>query len=331
MSTPPNPPNWPQGAPPQGYWPPPPQPGNPLGAIIGVIAIVGILVLAAVAYAVFQGPNGGEEAQKRGEVERRAADGDLQGMMEAGDYYKEGFMTDASDENKVIGRDYLKAREWYQKAAAKFGSPQAMDRIGYLYVHGGWGIKQDFAAARQWFEKGAAAGGPEAMDSLGDLYYNGYGVESDGQTARQWHDRANAARGKEQADYTIARLEKAANAGDVSAMNGIADIYMWGRGIPTDRAKARDWYEKAVATGGKGSVAAMTNLGDLYMSGDGIAPDYPRAHDLLEKAAATGNRDAMCKLAEFYSDYHKTGMQDLEKSRQWNDKCHEIANGAPTH
>jgi len=313
--------------------PPLPPQSRPTSPVVLILAIAGalfLLVLGVISVLVTGGRSGysDDEARDRREIERRANDGDLQAMIEAGDKWKEG-LEDASDESKAIGRDYLKAREWYQKAVDKFGSAEAMDRIGQLYLRGGWGIRQDYATAREWFERGAAAGGTGAMNSLAAIYRDGTGVEADTQTSRQWEERARATAQKQYAGEEIPKLEKAAATGDVSAMNKLGTFYHDGNGVPKDYAKARDWWEKAAATGQKGSVWAMYSLGDLYMasgsgSGPGVQYDQAKALEWYHKAADAGSRDAMCMIADL-------SQNDPAKARLWSNRCHEVANGQAMH
>ena len=68
-------------------------------------------------------------------------------------------------------KNYIKAREWYEKAAA-LGDKDAMFNLGYLYSHG-QGVKQDYVIAREWYEKAAALGHKVAMNNLGNLYCDG--------------------------------------------------------------------------------------------------------------------------------------------------------------
>src|SRR5580704_2405145 len=53
-------------------------------------------------------------------------------------------------------RDYLKAKEKYEKEAAG-GDPEAMRKLGGLYYHGE-GVPQNYQKAKEWSEKAAAAG-----------------------------------------------------------------------------------------------------------------------------------------------------------------------------
>jgi TPR repeat protein len=91
-------------------------------------------------------------------------------------------------------QDYAKAREWYEKAAAK-NDANAMVYLGLLYQNGKGG-PQDYAKAREWYEKAAAKNDPisavYAMYDLGSLYQNGWGVPQDYAKAREWWEKAAA-------------------------------------------------------------------------------------------------------------------------------------------
>jgi len=63
-----------------------------------------------------------------------------------------------------VAQDYAKAREWYEKAAAK-GEANAMANLGALY-QAGLGVAQDFAKARKWYEKAAARARQNAKKRL---------------------------------------------------------------------------------------------------------------------------------------------------------------------
>ena len=64
-----------------------------------------------------------------------------------------------------MAQDYAKAREWFEKAAAK-GDAAAMLNLGVLYeTVKAW--PQDYAKAHEWYEKAAAKGYPDAKDGSG--------------------------------------------------------------------------------------------------------------------------------------------------------------------
>jgi TPR repeat protein len=171
-----------------------------------------------------------------------------------------------------VAQDYVKARDWYEKAAAN-GYANAMSSLGGLYENG-QGVAQDYAKAREWYEKAAAKGDANAMFSLGGLYESGAGVAQDYAKAREWY-------------------EKGADKGGAEAMTNLGVLYEKGYGVTQDHAKAREWFEKAAD---KGEAEAMTNLGWLYQNGQGGAQDYAKARELYEKAADQGNARAMAYL-----------------------------------
>ena len=85
--------------------------------------------------------------------------------------------------------------------------------------------------------------------------------------------------------------EKAAAAGDESAMVSLANLYRDGKdGVQQDYQKARHWYEKAAAIG---NAEAMSNLGVLFRAGRGVAQDYQQARYWYQKAATQGRARAM--------------------------------------
>jgi len=171
-----------------------------------------------------------------------------------------------------VTQDYAKAREWYEKAAAK-GDANAMGNLGWLYQNG-YGVTQDYAKAREWYEKAAAKDNADAMGNLGWLHQNGYGVTQDYAKAREWY-------------------EKAAAKDDAKAMDNLGWLYIKGLGVTQDYAMAREWFEKAAA---KDNADAMGNLGWFYADGKGVEKDFAKAREWYEKAAAKGDEDANLSL-----------------------------------
>lgn len=115
----------------------------------------------------------------------------------------------------------------------------------------------------------------------------------------------------------VLHFRRAAEAGNVDAMNMIGFLYTEGRGVPRDYEKARQWYEKA-AMGG--NVNAMVDLGVLYDSGKGGRLDHVLARQWYEKAASSGSAVAMHNLAYLYENGIGVG-QDHVQARQWYEKC----------
>jgi TPR repeat protein len=167
-----------------------------------------------------------------------------------------------------VAKDYAKAHDWFEKAAAK-GNMDAMYNLGRLYQLG-QGVTKDYAKARDWFEKAANRGDAIAMTNLGMLYVLGSGVPQDYSKAREL-------------------FEKAAATDDAAPMVNLGRLYNLGRRVAKDYvkdvkdAKARDWFEKAVAQGG---VNAKMALERLPIREAELAGRYAEALQLQEGLAA---------------------------------------------
>ena len=77
------------------------------------------------------------------------------------------------------------------QAVAYLGNPTAMANLGVFY-RDGLGVPQDYVKAREWLEKAAKKGDVGAMRNLGFLYLNGEGVARDNGKAREWFAKADA-------------------------------------------------------------------------------------------------------------------------------------------
>lgn len=89
-----------------------------------------------------------------------------------------------------VARDFYKAREWLEKAAA-LDHAGAMEKLGYLYTDG-ISVQQDFKQAFDWHSKAARLGDVDALYNLGIFYLNGWGVEQDFTMAKQYLAAASA-------------------------------------------------------------------------------------------------------------------------------------------
>lgn len=76
-----------------------------------------------------------------------------------------------------------------------------------------------------------------------------------------------------------------AEAGDAEAQVALADLYLYGQGVPADPARAADWYRRAAV---QGDALAQLNLGDLYSRGVAVPRDLIRAYAWLSLSAAQG-------------------------------------------
>ena len=144
---------------------------------------------------------------------------------------------------KGVKQDYVKAFEWYKKAAEQ-GDAWAQNKIGWLYQNG-YGVIQDYAKAFEWYKKAAEQGNADAQGNLGFFYYNGYGVVQNYAKAFEWY-------------------KKAAEQGNAWAQNKLGWLYQNGYGVTQDYAKAFEWYKKAAE---QGNADAQGNVGFFYEQG----------------------------------------------------------------
>lgn len=71
------------------------------------------------------------------------------------------------DNGHGVNRDYVKAREWYEKAIAG-GIVVAMHSLGNLYAKG-FGVNIDIDKAIEWYQKAANAGDGDAANAFARL------------------------------------------------------------------------------------------------------------------------------------------------------------------
>ncbi|MDL2284801.1 sel1 repeat family protein [Oxalobacter sp. OttesenSCG-928-P03] len=125
-----------------------------------------------------------------------------------------------------------------------------------------------YSAAIDAICKKAASGDAMAQYETGLIFYWGtHRMDSAPEKAAAW-------------------FEKAARQGNADAMYLLAEQYTGRReGVKPDAAKAFAWYEKAAV---KGHSLAQVSLAYLYMDGRGVTKDEATARQWLEKARASG-------------------------------------------
>lgn len=157
-------------------------------------------------------------------------------------------------------QDYAKALSLFE-ALGNQGSAEAQHNAGLMYYRG-LGTRSDFAKAMAWYRRSAGQGFAASQYDLGIMYDEGEGVPRDAQAAALWL-RKSAEQGFVQAQVRLAQIlfasqdfkqaffwwQKAADAGDASAMFNIGSAYYAGRGVPKDEAKAMEYYRKAKDAG----------------------------------------------------------------------------------
>jgi TPR repeat protein len=173
-----------------------------------------------------------------------------------------------------VPKDPAKAFTLMKQAAGQ-GHGEAQGGLGYLYS-AGIGTEKDDTQAAAWFRKGAEKGAAKAQFNLGRILLNGRGVAKDEKEAFQWIERAAdqgltealVLQGEscffgdhgQQQDYKKAfvLLQKAAEAGNASAQNLVGMMFMYAKGVKSDRTAAEAWFRKAA---GQGLAKGQANLG----------------------------------------------------------------------
>lgn len=136
-------------------------------------------------------------------------------------------------------KDYAKAVE-YSRKAAELGSAKGQFRLGYCYDEGR-GVNQDYSQAVYWYRKAAEQGYTVAQCNLGNMYALGEGVTKDYAQAVYWWRKA---------------AENESNA----AQSNLGLGYYYGRyGLPIDKIKAKEYFQKAADQGYQKAIDFLKN------------------------------------------------------------------------
>jgi TPR repeat protein len=229
-----------------------------------------------------------------------------------------------------VQKDYLQAREWFQKAANLDNTDAlvALARIQML-AQEITGFPTSFDEARKYLEEAVAAGNPKAYFSIGELYETGNGYLQSSQKALE--------------NFKLS----AEKAGDVNAFVKIANYNYYQIGVPQDKRATiealvevrKRTIDRAVANFAtkilgqiffqvateqtddrnrfqlfelaweyKNPLAADA-LGDLYQKGIGTDRDYKKAIEWYEKSISMESIYGMEKLGYIYI----TGPEDIDR------------------
>jgi TPR repeat protein len=106
---------------------------------------------------------------------------------------------------------------------------------------------------------------------------------------------------------------KAANAGVVTAMIGLARAYDKGRGGAIDLAQAAQWYARAADAS---NASAQAALGTMYEFGEGVPQSLVEALRLYRLASDKGDTSGMASLGFLYAQ-GKGVARDAFAARKW--------------
>ena len=117
-------------------------------------------------------------------------------------------------------------------------------------------------------------------------------------------------------------LFQAAAEGNAIAQDKLGMMYVTGKGVPKDDAKAFEWFQKAAA---QGYALAQYDLGYMYAAGRGVPKDDAKAFEWYQKAAAQGNASAQNFLGVMYASGQGVPKDDT-KAFEWYLKAAEQGN-----
>jgi TPR repeat protein/Zn-dependent protease with chaperone function len=117
-------------------------------------------------------------------------------------------------------------------------------------------------------------------------------------------------------------LEAAAERGDGDAENRLGIMYLFGRLVPQDTAKAVFWIGKAAAAG---HAEAENTLGIMYLRGRGVSQDSVVAAQWFRRSAEQGSANGENDLGEMY--FAGTGVpRDDVSAVEWFRKAADKGN-----
>jgi TPR repeat protein len=160
----------------------------------------------------------------------------------------------------------------------------------------GEGLPRDQQAATGWYGRAAEQGHVRAALELNHRRHEGEAIEA---------DEAKIA----------AVLRSEAEASDTDAMRALADMTLYGRGVPRDPQEALKLLRHAAENG---SAVAEQDVATLYLRG---APGVPEdIHEGLQWMAASGrhgNIEAMEQLGSLYLNTPNQAARDPVEAYRW--------------
>jgi uncharacterized protein len=167
-----------------------------------------------------------------------------------------------------VPKDRAAAKQQFERAAAK-NHPGALYNLGVMALDSSNGLTPDFAAAAQYFLKSANAGDDNGAYSYGVMLREGKGVPQNVTEGAHW-------------------LKRAADGGIIAGEVEYAIMLFNGDGVPKDEAGAVKILRVAAA---KGNPIAQNRLAHLYVVGRVVGRDLAKAAAWNAFAKAGGLTD----------------------------------------
>lgn len=140
-------------------------------------------------------------------------------------------------------------------------------------------------------------GWDDAALMLGTMYQAGQGTASDPKEAIAWYTRLAGAALKKEHYAKFNPLDPERATPRIEAQLRLAEMYMAGKGVARDPARARAWYKEAEQLD---FLPARFTLGQMYAAGYGGAKDMAAAVKLYKAAAEEDYVPAQMALARLY-------------------------------
>lgn len=174
----------------------------------------------------------------------------------------------------------LTEREWREIEAGAAGHGPDLLRVAQAYAEGRLVRQNDMKAVAFYRQAAEAGAGLPAYQALARHYRRGLGVNRDPVQVLAW-------------------MTKAAETNDLPSLVALADAqhFVNSDGIPQNYAAAIATYEKAV---GLGDARSLYNLGMMHRYGRGVPKDEKKWREFMERAAERGYVEAMNSIAYSY-------------------------------
>ena len=244
------------------------------------------------------------------------------------------FRTKDPTKQKELSRQEDEPQENYEQRLARLaevGDVDAALSLGYMYLFGTNGVKNDNEKAFKYYSLAAQKDDPVAINNLGSLYYSGIGTEKNIPEATRLFEKATQMGNDESAvnlafiyltqnreldasmRSTIVRLFNQAAEGDnITAQYMLGMIYYKGFAIAKNDIKAFNYIKKAA----REYDEAQYQLALMYMNAEGTTRNYKNCVETLIKAAKQGHIKSMILLGDIFSE-GKNYPQNLNNAYIW--------------
>jgi len=179
--------------------------------------------------------------------------------------------------------------------AALAGDREAQYRLARLLERGD-GILRDLRGATGWYGKAAEQGHVASALELNRLRHEGADISAD-------------------ETKVAAALRLEVDKGERDAMRALADMQVYGRGLPRDAEQGLALLRRAAAVG---SAAAAEDLSKLFLrDAAGIPRNPAEGFSWLAESARLGNAAAMLDLGSMYFNFPNTAIRDPAEGYRW--------------